>query len=496
MFVLYTLHTGRIWSYTWHGKIWFAAALCEVLFSVHHFLMVRSISGPSPNGPGHLDELQAAFTRVLKAGLAGLSEDDRDEETLDVDRPGSPAENIVQLKASNPHAIDFRNYMRTWFRKARWSSIRTQELYSWLYWSIYNTSLPPLENLPPAHRVTLDDALSLIEKRSGTTIPQGSDPTTRPILLTLDKVNVHWRPLFWYVFVAASNCYQRWWLMRTWDVRFGCYNGLEYFIRIPKSWDPASGPRPIVFWHGLGLGLTQYQVFLSHHLRAFPDRPFLVPLQPHISQEIFHSKFLKPMGRHETTACVVGLLRELGWVSQKDKYTTDTESEPEEASLGKSSRKGVVMLSHSNGSYAHTWMLKSYPQMVVRSCFVDPVTFCSWEGDVCYNFLYRQCTTGMELLMRYFVGTELGVANLLQRHFDWSSNALWYEEIPNARDPSKTMFLLGGKDAIVEAERVKRYLRSHGVRKGLYFDPDGRHGQALTAGGAGHAAIMEWLKGN
>ena len=53
--------------------------------------------------------------------------------------------------------------------------------------------------------------------------------------------------------------------------------------------------------------------------------------------------------------------------------------------------------------------------------------------------------------MSYFVGTELGVANLLQRHFDWSSNALWFDEIPNARDPEKTLFLVGGKDAIVNA---------------------------------------------
>lgn len=54
--------------------------------------------------------------------------------------------------------------------------------------------------------------------------------------------------------------------------------------------------------------------------------------------------------------------------------------------------------------------------------------------------------------MRYFVGTELGVANLLQRHFDWSSNSLFFEEIPHARDISKTLFILGGKDDIVNAE--------------------------------------------
>lgn len=113
--------------------------------------------------------------------------------------------------------------------------------------------------------------------------------------------------------------------------------------------------------------------------------------------------------------------------------------------------------------------------------------------------------------MRYFVGTELGVVNLLQRNFDWSSNSLWYEEIPNARDPSKTMFLLGEKDSIINpavslqalrssnsltrsAQRVKLYLRSHGVRKGLWCDPNGRHGQALLAGGEGCKMVYDWLE--
>ena len=67
---------------------------------------------------------------------------------------------------------------------------------------------------------------------------------------------------------------------------------------------------------------------------------------------------------------------------------------------------------------------------------------------------------GFDLLVRYFIGTELGVANLMRRHFDWSSNALWYEEIPNAQNPSKTFFLLGGKDSIINAE-VGLLLRVH-----------------------------------
>lgn len=97
-------------------------------------------------------------------------------------------------------------------------------------------------------------------------------------------------------------------------------------------------------------------------------------------------------------------------------------------------------------------MLKSFPEFIKRSCFVDPVTFCSWEGDVCYNFIYQPCVTGFELLIRYFVGTELGVANLLQRHFDWLSNTLWFEEIPNACDPQRALYVMGGKDSILDSK--------------------------------------------
>lgn len=47
---------------------------------------------------------------------------------------------------------------------------------------------------------------------------------------------------------------------------------------------------------------------------------------------------------------------------------------------------------------------------------------------------------------------ELGVVNVLQRHSDWGSNALWCEEIPNVRDPHKTVFFIGGKDDIINPE--------------------------------------------
>ncbi|KAF9464478.1 hypothetical protein BDZ94DRAFT_1216623 [Collybia nuda] len=494
-FVIHSLWSGRIWTFAWPHKFVFAVTLCEVFFSVYHYHLSQHVSGPTPHGPGELIEIQAAYSRLLKAGLASLPEAGDDEES---DRPGSPEEVITQLDHDDPRAIDFRNSLRTWFSKAPWSSIKLREVQKWLYWSIFNADLPPLDKISHSQRTVLDEALGLLQKRSGSIIQEGSNPTIQPIRLTLDRVNTHWRPLTYYTAINSVNWFLRTLYKTKWKVLHGHYDGLEYLVRLPKHWDPTADPRPIVFIHGLGLGFLQYNHLITHLLKTFVDRPVLILLQPQISQNIFHPQFLKPMTKYQMANRLARLMEKLGWVflyqSPKRESSGEHEEEKEITSLIVERNKGVTMISHSNGSYIHAWMLKIYPSIVSRSCFVDPVTFCSWEGDVCYNFIYRPCRTGIELLMRYFVGTEIGVANLLQRHFDWVSNSLWYDEIPNAQDPSKTLFLLGGKDDIICSERVKRYLTSHGVRKGLWYDPKGKHGQALVSGSDGHAKILGWLK--
>lgn len=74
------------------------------------------------------------------------------------------------------------------------------------------------------------------------------------------------------------------------------------------------------------------------------------------------------------------LLLELGWAAEERQVTSDSEDEKSVLEKRMEDRKGVTMVSHSNGSYAHAWFLKAFPKSVTRSCFVDPVTFCGWEG--------------------------------------------------------------------------------------------------------------------
>ncbi|KAJ3570200.1 hypothetical protein NP233_g4560 [Leucocoprinus birnbaumii] len=497
-FVIYSLYTGKIWSYANRGRFTFAFALAEVFFSIYQVQLARQIAPPTTAGPGDALEIKTAYTRLLKAGLANLPDDGGDEESLVVSRPGSPEESIVQLEKHDPRAIDFRNSLRNWFGLAPWSSIRALEVRKWLYWSMFNADMPSWEQVPALHQEALDEAMALLQKRTGTKFPEGSNPHTTPLRLTIDPTFICWRPITFYAIIGVINRLLRYHYISQFGAMLQRHENLEYLLRVPKGWDSSLGPRPLVFLHGLGLGLLQYHLLISKLLRVYGDRPILIPLQPQISQDFFHPSFLVPVTRHQMADNLARVIDKLGWAQLDSGADQELDAECDEESEGAQddlqAKQGVTMLSHSNGTYVHAWMLKAHPKMLARSCFVDPVTFCQWEGDVCYKFMYRPAVTGFELIMRYFVGSEIGVANLLQRHFDWVSNTLWFEEIPNAKDPHKSHFFLGGKDDILNAERIQKYLTSHGVKKGLWYDPEGRHGQALLAGTPGHEEIFRWLQ--
>jgi pimeloyl-ACP methyl ester carboxylesterase len=135
----------------------------------------------------------------------------------------------------------------------------------------------------------------------------------------------------------------------------------RYLVRTPKHWNSATDPRPIVFIHGLGLGLVQYHRTIAHLFNTFPDRPILILIQPHISQNIFHPQYLRPMPRRQMANRLARLLSKLGWA---DYETLDTaESSKEEKDF---KQQGVTLMSHSK--------YNSPPDLFLsHSHFISPV---------------------------------------------------------------------------------------------------------------------------
>ena len=89
-------------------------------------------------------------------------------------------------------------------------------------------ALPPDGRIPEAHRMLLDEATELMQKRIGCTVPEGSDPTVQPLRLTIDPVNFAHRPLCWYLFVKSANAFMRSRYELKYGLVYGKYKDLEW----------------------------------------------------------------------------------------------------------------------------------------------------------------------------------------------------------------------------------------------------------------------------
>lgn len=104
----------------------------------------------------------------------------------------------------------------------------------------------------------------------------------------------------------------------------------------------------------------------------------------------------------------------------------------------------AVFMAHSLGNTGVSWVLKD-PETAKRvhsTILMDPVTLLLCNPRVATSFIYRDPyheevlkadptrSTAMQLVSHFFVARELLVANALSRHFEWSQNILFTEEMP------------------------------------------------------------------
>ncbi|GAA6012658.1 hypothetical protein JCM10207_009071 [Rhodosporidiobolus poonsookiae] len=453
----------------------------------------------------------------------------------------------VALSPSDPRAVDFRELFRHWFGdKTEFSEIHKLNVADWFAWSLYGEPLEKLEHerkewdkagrpaLYCADGVTLDTdsdleddgdgegdesaeetraeehrrrrlpalegdklglvqhCVALVEARAAHRFPAGRNPRVKATRLTLDPVRVTSRPLLLYGVVALlqQSVIAR---AKARGFREEVDGETRYLVYVPEGWEPKTDPqeceRPLVFIHGLGMGACQYATLISV-LSTHPSirtRPVLILLQPHISMSFFQRGYLDPPDQKR---CTEGLERVLR------KFRFDERA------------GGCTVLSHSNGTIVHGWLVKDCPSLVARSCFVDPVTFCLWEPWVCHNFLVRVPRLPIEHLMRYFVSRELGVALMLSRTFQWTSNLLFPSHIPAVSSPHRTAIFLSSEDSILNAERMRLYLRRNGLTEvkapervgeragggGLKVFRGIKHGESMVGEGAPFDEIFNWVQ--
>ncbi|RUS13533.1 Alpha/Beta hydrolase protein [Endogone sp. FLAS-F59071] len=383
---------------------------------------------------------------------------------------------------------DVRTWLVGWFftngktnERPKFEEIRRENVAEWLAWAFWDSTLEVvLEN--PRHTHDLYEMLATVEKHYGVTFPPGYDEDICCIRLSLDPMNAIHRPFAFYAVIFTGtqliNALLRWCgLERYGSESKGYYWSNTFEMDIKEVWGKAiaqpyeperivywhykpqqrastSAPRkrtPVVFIHGMGLGMISYIEWVLR-LLSLDREIFLVEL-PYVSMRLV-----------EDVPTMQETVREIDQMLENHGH------------------KQAVFVGHSLGSAVVSWVLKNTPKKVAAVIMIDPICFLLHYPDVAYNFVYRIPERANEHIISFFASRELYISHYISRHFHWNQAAFFVSSAssttpPNASTtpststtpssvytlPDRTIVFLSEHDNLVNSPRVTTYLRSHGV---------------------------------
>ncbi|PBP20046.1 transcription initiation protein spt5 [Diplocarpon rosae] len=371
----------------------------------------------------------------------------------------------------NENIANPEEYLRKWFLGAELKDIKRENLKEFLLWAFFNRGGPPGDD-----DEELEEYVDATEKLLGRPIETGTGKA-KCLRLTLDRVNMLHRSLLWYFCVGFVDflaylklLYHGFHFHRTALSRFftlfpfrpqslfTTYHSpakhTTYWHRPHKS----STKLPIVFIHGIGIGLYPYTNFLDqlNSINAVePTDPdgqvgiIAIEVMP-VSFRITHAALTKSEMCSEIEQILL-------------KHLTPGQK--------------CVLVSHSYGSVVTTHLLHtpSTAAMIGPVVLIDPVTVLLHLPDVAYNFVRRKPRKANEHQLYYFASMDMGVSHTLGRQFFWNQNVLWKQDLEGRR----VTVSLSGKDLIVDTEAVGRYLSKDSVVPNYRANPSGNGGRVL-----------------
>mmetsp|Transcript_3036 Transcript_3036/g.6458 ORF Transcript_3036/g.6458 Transcript_3036/m.6458 type:complete len:493 (+) Transcript_3036:2-1480(+) len=186
---------------------------------------------------------------------------------------------------------------------------------------------------------------------------------------------------------------------------------------------------PIVFCHGIGIGIIFYMTLVDELLRLgypliFPEIPYVSGFRPWQGPNCV----LPPAA---VTSTLMSILACHGY------------------------GRGAF-IGHSYGSSWVSFMCKYGPSAVAAVMFLDPICFCLHFPRLTKKFVYHRADPGSS---SYMIRTDVNINWTIQRGFPWARISLFVEQIPNV----PCSVFLSENDALVPSAKAEKYLRSKGA---------------------------------
>jgi pimeloyl-ACP methyl ester carboxylesterase len=187
---------------------------------------------------------------------------------------------------------------------------------------------------------------------------------------------------------------------------------------------------PIVFCHGIGIGLSYYLSLIDELLKMghplfLPEIPYVCGFRPWLSRK----SILTP---HAAVATLTAMLASHGHMK-------------------------ATFIGHSYGTSWLSYMCKYSPDSIAALQFLDPIVFCLHMPCLTKSFVYHRSDPGST---SYMVRTDVIINWTIQRSFPWSRIALFVEDLP--RNVPCAIYI-SEDDVLIPVDVVRGYLQSKGA---------------------------------
>ncbi len=295
-----------------------------------------------------------------------------------------------------------RKVLEGWHFDTPIGQIRRDNFGQWAAWAFWNKDS---QELFTTERSELNNIINFVEEKVAWKFEEGMNKDIASARLTLDPVFATQRPFFFYATIWLLNAICH--LILKYILGFAlvpeyCADGQSIYRRIGTGSREGAGKdkrMPVFFIHGLGIGFT-------HYLNVIYNLPKDVDVYllewPHVSMQLT----TKVPKMEETIRITNAVLEAHG-------------------------HEAACFLAHSLGTTVVSWMLHDEVgrSKVAATVLLDPVTFLLCDPTVATNFVYRPPSNTIDFLMHFFISRELFISNALSRHFNWSHNIMFVEDL-------------------------------------------------------------------
>ncbi|KAF2759189.1 hypothetical protein EJ05DRAFT_475414 [Pseudovirgaria hyperparasitica] len=387
---------------------------------------------------------------------------------------------------------DPETYLRKWFLDAPLHEIKRENLREWVRWGFFSRNDVAANSLDEDE---VEQYVVGLERKLGRTIEEGRG-TAKSFRLTFDSVGMSHRPLVWYlvslprspVFQFLISTLQLVFIVDVYTTTRLLYAGLTYhrlsFPRLLLTFPPQPLPlarhkspsetlpywfrphtstttRPIVYIHGIGIGLYPYATLLADLAHADPSTGILVfeihPISARITQAtasmpVLVAEIHRVLTAHNIRDCVL----------VANSYGTAVACNVLRSALfATPARRPAVRATSTAFSKPH----------IAALVLVDPISLLLHQPAVAYNFVKRAPRRANEHQLHYFASSDMCVAHTLSRHFFWTENIVWKRDLM-ARFGGPVCVCLAGRDLIVDAGGVWKYLTGRSRAESVGRDRD------------------------